>query len=208
MCGGTTTGKLAALPVVVHNRRMDAFRMPDLKTVPDNAERIASSDSALRVEFYRNPVDDMDHIRIFFPGDPLTQPDFLASPHYQQRFARQWARYQASQDQDQDQTVLEQVAWIDEATRRVLHAANIFSIEQLVGTPDDQISLVGPGMRALQERGRRMMEERATLAATPALEARVKELEAQLTELLQMSPTDIRAIREAAGKLTAGEDAP
>ena len=56
-----------------------------------------SGDEDVFAEFYKERRQKrLDHIRMKFPGDKRHEPDFLASPHYQQRFPRQWEAYQGA----------------------------------------------------------------------------------------------------------------
>ena len=68
-------------------------------TLPDNfdpnqpVQWLDEGDKGAHVVFYRHPVDGQEHVRIEFPGDTKSIPDYLATEYYQRRFARQWRVY-------------------------------------------------------------------------------------------------------------------
>jgi hypothetical protein len=87
------------------------------------------------VETGRPIFDDVDMIRIMFPGSKDTT---VGTAHYgyQQRFPKQWAQYKAKMDQTTSGTPLSSVTWLTKGQVAEMLAMNIRSVEQLAGMPD------------------------------------------------------------------------
>ena len=103
-------------------------------------------------EFYKHPLTGEHHIKFLIPGDPTFAPDFLADEHYQNKYPEQWDRYIKNEDQLEGQTRLNEVAWIDEAARNVLHGLSVQTIEQLANVPDGRLGAIGMGARDLRNK--------------------------------------------------------
>ncbi len=104
------------------------------------------------VEFYRNPVTDLDYIKKDFIGDkffkvdrPVTEEDKLA-------YARKWALYQQAEDQMKGQTRLRNVSWLDEAMKARLAEKGVMTLEQLAGLTDTHLDHLGPGVRKVRSK--------------------------------------------------------
>ena len=195
---------------------MEQTQIPDLNTPPAGAiaapgdlslpqvqqHRMAhmraaaeEGDESLMVEFYRNPVDGEDHIRIRIPGDKLYQPDFLATDYYKGRFALQWAAYQNQRSQFEGQTLLTECAWIDEGLRGELATFGVMTVEGLSGISDGNLDHIGPGARMLRDRARHYVEEREKLKA---FDAQAEENEKLKTQLADMAAR-LEALEKAGG---------
>ena len=152
--------------------------------IPNNGERVMDSgDEDVFAEFYKNSADDLDHIRLKFPGDKRHEPDFIASPHYQQRFPRQWEAYQAQVEQTAGQTPLTAVPWIDEAARYELMATHVHSLEQLAAVNDGNLDNMMIGARALRDRARTEVEKAAKADLFDEQAAELGEMKARLAAL-------------------------
>ena len=136
----------------------------------------------LMAEFYFCPIDDRDKIKIFIPGDKLTQPHFFATEEYQRKFPKQWDAYQSQKAQNEDKTPLESVNWMDEATRNHLKSIGIFNIEGLAAVTDGNLNTIGHGGATLRSRA---MEELVGLKSNEEaqrLEEENKQLRAALAK--------------------------
>ena len=147
------------------------------RTAPDPA------DAALGVEFYRHPVDGLDHVRIRIPGDKLHQPDFVADDHYKLRFARQWHAYQQDRSQFEGQTMLEQIVWIDHGMKEHLAFYGVKTLEGLAAVPDGNLDALGHGMRALRDKAKKEIEARAKAKSYDALKAEMDAMKAEMDAL-------------------------
>ena len=138
--------------------------MSDLSTITlteDNydpnagVQWIDDGDKGLHVEFYEHPVDGLDHVRITFPGDDKSRPDFLATDHYKMRFKRQWKVYKGELEEFAGQTRIETVSWIDPGLLHDMRRADIHTVEQLAGLSDSSIDSTNMlGLMAFREKAK------------------------------------------------------
>ena len=156
--------------------------------------RMDISDNAgdLMAEFYYCPIEDRDKVRIFIPGDKLTQPHFLATEEYQDKFPKQWKAFQDQQEQNSDKTPLESVNWMDEVTRNRLKSLGIFNIEALAAVSDNNLTAIGNGGRTLRTRA---MEELVSIKATDEVN-RLEDENAKLREALAAAATPKTAAKK------------
>ena len=142
--------------------------------------RYDSDDSGTHVEFYKHPVTGMDHIKFFFPGDKLFQPDYHVTDEYKARFPRQWEAYQKQSSQFEGQTLLNDIAWLDEASRNNLKAHNVFTLEQLAGMSDTGVDALGMGARKMREKAIEMLEGQKAAAEGNQLRELIAAQQAQM----------------------------
>ena len=152
------------------------------RSAPDPA------DAGLGVEFYKHPVDGLDHVRIRIPGDKLYQPDFVADDRHKVRFARQWEAYKSEQSQFAGQVMLESVAWIDMGMREHLAYYGIKTIEGLANVPDGNLDALGHGTRALRDRAKAEVEAKLKAASFDGLKAELDSMKAELETLRAAAP--------------------
>lgn len=152
---------------------------------PNNPQVRHGVDDNLFVRFYHNPVTDLDHIEINVPGDKHFRPDRPVTEEDKLRFERQWKAYSEGLDEFEGQTLLEDVAWVDVGTRRLLNSISVFTVDGLAAVNDGNLRHVGHGARTLRERARKFVAERDVEADKAATDARFDELAAQLAELRQ-----------------------
>lgn len=165
-------------------------------------------DAKLHVQFYMRPIiqeaaseearrpiyKDVEHVRIMIPGDKLNIVDRIASQDDRQRFAAQYAKFQAGQGQEVIGTRLEAVPWMTRSKVEEYKFFNIVTVEQLAACSDE----VGGKFPSFQSDKRRAQE---FLDASTGTDARVAELEKQLAEMREMmanSPQVLTSRRPAA----------
>ncbi|MGI9489345.1 MAG: hypothetical protein ACR2RF_26345 [Geminicoccaceae bacterium] len=141
------------------------------------------TDEDINVEFYRNPVDGKDHIKFLIPGDKTFQPDYLVDDMYKQRFPRQWEAYEAQRDQFAGQMRLEDIAWMDDATRNLFKAHNVYTVEMLAGVSDGNLAKLGPEGRIMRDKAREEVDQRSKAAAYEASEAEKAALRGELDQM-------------------------
>lgn len=144
---------------------------------------IHGGDEQLYVEFYKNPSDGLDHIKMMIPGDKTFMPDYIADERYQRRFPRQWEAYKTQKDQFEGQTRLEELAWVDPATRNHYNSFGIFTLEGLAQISDGNLSNLGPEARTFRERAQSEVETLAKAAAFEKNEAEKVAMQSQIDEL-------------------------
>jgi hypothetical protein len=160
-------------------------------TKVNNGQRVLhGSDEELFVTFYKNALSGKDHVKIRFPGDKHSTYDQPVKEKDKRRFAHAWDAYENQLERFPGQTRLEEVAWVDEATRLSLQAAGVFTVEQLAAVTDGNLEGIGMGARGL--RAKAQQEAARTAAAKKvgeidqekaAMAARVAELENKLQTL-------------------------
>lgn len=126
-------------------------------------------DSGLLVEFSKEPVHqeflsnqqgrpiytDVDYIRIHFPGDktkqifrPVNLNGCDKQPADPIRFPRQWAAFQAQEEQVQDGTPVIEWSFLTKGEAMSLKASGIHTVESLSTLPDTALTWLGArGMR-------------------------------------------------------------
>lgn len=144
------------------------------------------TDEDVAVEFYRNPVDGKDHIKFLIPGDKTFQPDYLVDDMYKQRFPRQWEAYEAQRDQFAGQMRLEEVAWMDDATRNHFKAHNVYTVEMLAAVNDGNLAKLGPEGRPMRDKAREEVDQRSKAAAYDASQAEKAAMQSQIDELTRI----------------------
>ena len=177
-------------------------------------------DRALAVRFYRNQVDERDHIEIKTPGDDRKVIDSLATPDYVSRFPRQWEAFQNGRD-DPDAILVNDMAWIDQASKDLLTKNAVNTVQQLAGMTEETVNASGVlGLDALVEKARKYLARMAGAselekerAARKAVEDRLAALEAKLSAAAPAparkgkgrgsSPEHMAKMREARAKQKA-----
>ena len=176
--------------------------------VPRNAQSMAdpAGDENLFVEFYKSPIDGLDHVRIRIPGDTTFEPDYLATGHYRKRFAAQWRVYRENESQTEGQLRFEDVAWLDEASRNRLKAFSIFTVEALATVSDGNVTNLGPGGRSWRERALAEIGLRRKAQAYDETQARIDALQAELATVKGEKGEKEEETKEEKGRRRQGHD--
>ena len=147
---------------------------------------IDEGDKALQVEFYQHPVDGQDHVKITIPGDPKTQPDYIATDHYKRRFKQQWRVYKGELEEYSDQCRIETVAWIDPGLLHDMKRVDIHTVEQLANMSDSSIDSTNMlGLMKLREKAKEHLAEKEKSSQYDTLAAQNAELIKRLEKLEQ-----------------------
>ena len=180
-------------------------------------------DSALVVKFYSQAVQqpfltvkegrpifhDVDYIMIFTPGDQLNIIDTIARPDHKNRFAQQWAAYQAGKAGDQQLVGTPVTAWpfLTASQAEEFKALKFFTVEQIANSSDLQLQRIGMtgGMNAhvIRDRAKAYL---SAAAGTAPIEAQAQE-NAELKERLAAMEKQVQAML-AAGVQPVAEEAP
>jgi transposase-like protein len=141
-------------------------------------------DEATRLEgrpVYRN----LEMVRIMFPGDntKVVERKVRRQPSGNQpsdidRFAKQWAAFQAQQEQVSDGTPLEHWPPLDKASILNLKARNIHTVEQLAGISDVNLSFMGA--RQMRDNAKAWLEEANSGGKVIAQQGEIQALKRQL----------------------------
>lgn len=128
----------------------------------------ANPDSVLDVRFYMRSEQDnyksdkegrpifyeVPYIQIRTPGNQLSEIDTPAREDHKQRFPEHWARFQNSQN-PQDQIVgtpVEQWPSINRAEAEELKGIRFFTVEQIAGASDLQMQRLGMNANVLRQK--------------------------------------------------------
>lgn len=169
----------------------DWSKVPD--AMEDTLPRYAM-DNKLHVQFYSRPVlqqalsdeagrpifADVDHVRVMVPGDKLSIIDRIASSDDQQRFAERWAKYKAGQGEQVVGTRLEAVPWMTRSKVEEYKFFHLHTVEQLANA-NDSVGQKFPSFHSDKAKAQQFLE------ATTGDSARIRELEAQVAELMKRS---------------------
>ena len=159
-----------------------------LNREPRNGELVGDKDdSKLFVQFYLNPTDDLDHVKIMIPGDKHHQPDFIADDRHKRRFPIAWRIYKGELAQFHGQTRLETVAWIDAGNVREFKNLEIHTVEQLAGMSDGTLSTAGMmGLRRFREKAIKYLAETEKTSAYDEVKSENADLKERLGKLEAM----------------------
>jgi len=167
-------------------------------------------DAAIVVKFYSRAVHqpfesqkqgrpiylDVDYIQIFTPGNQLNIVDTPARWEHKQRFAQQWAAYQAGKgDGSEMGTPVNQWPLLSSAQAEELRGVKFFTVEQIANASDGQLQSIGMvgGMNphVLRERAKAFLNAAAGNAPVEAqaqenaeLKSRLAAMEAQMQAML------------------------
>jgi hypothetical protein len=163
------------------------------------------SDKNLMVRFFVEPVymeaksnaagraifEDQNFVHIFAPGaktDYITRvqmEDRMDVPSHPHRFTRQWAQFQAQQEQVADGTPLEMCAFMAKHRVMELKAQRIFTAEQYAQLPDSILQNLGMGARREKELCKAYISEDEKVQALSKATAERDELKTEIELLRQ-----------------------
>lgn len=139
----------------------------------------------------RTIVQPADHGR--WDTDPITKQRRFVT--FAERFAEQYARFKAGEQQTQAGTPLAELTFLTEAKRRELKALSIYTAEQLAGLEGNQLKALGQGGRLLKDQAQAYLDAASNGVDASELAALVKsqssviaELQAKLAEFEAMDP--------------------
>src|SRR5258706_738785 len=178
-------------------------------------------DQKLMVKFYKQPIkmeaasiaegrpiyQDFDYIHIIVPG----QRDDLkteVTDTYRRRFARQWAAYQAREDQNVIGTRLEEIPWLTASQVLEFKGLNVLTIEQLADLPDVH-AMKFMGAHEIKARAKRFLEAARGEAPILKLEAENDELkrtvgqQSEQIAAMQQAISDLQAANKPKVSLKA-----
>jgi len=181
-------------------------------------------DAALLVKFHRLPVqqpfksniegrpifEDVDYIQIFTPGNQLNIIDTPVRPEHKQRFAQQWAAYEAAHKQDTAVTGTPVSAWpfLTASQAEEFKAVKFFTVEQIANASDMQLQSLGMmgGMNphVIRERAKAYLQAAAGTAAPQQQAAELAELKAKNEEMQRQ----LNALMAAQNGMIASEQEP
>jgi len=131
--------------------------------------------------------DEIDHIKIIAPGSRDTMVTEV-NDGYKQRFPKQWARYQANQDQNVSGTPLATIPWMSVGQVAELNAVGCKTAEQLVAMPD-AVSQKFMGHHQLKARTQAFLDAAAGAAPLLKMQEELTKRDEQIAELRGMIET-------------------
>lgn len=161
----------------------------------------SEADKKLMVVFYKDVVknelksteagrpifDEVDLVKIITPGSRDT---FVgdATEAYQQRFPQQWARFKTGKEQKMAGTPLSQLPWLSLAQIAEFQALGCYTVEQLVGMPDN-VSHRFMGYHAIKQRAQTYLDAAKEAAPSLKLQAELQKRDDEIKELRGMIET-------------------
>lgn len=152
--------------------------------------------NAVKSEEAGRPIfDEIDFIKVMTPG---SRDSFVgkATPHYQHRFARQWAAYKAGKEQSADGTPIEEVPFLSVSQVAELKAVNVKTLEHLASMPDVLMQKF-MGAHALKQRAQLFLNAAKDNAPMIKLQSELEKrdneidvLKRQMSELLAAKALD------------------
>jgi hypothetical protein len=144
------------------------------------------------------PIFDQRHmIKVITPGSKDIMVN-KATENYQRRFAKQWERYKANQDQTPDGTPLDQVPFLSVTQIAELRALNVMSLEGLAGMADT-VAHRFMGFHEMRTKAQKYLDAAKSAAPITALQGQVDDLKST-NEVLQRQITALMAANEAKAK--------
>lgn len=159
------------------------------------------------VEFYKDSVHsqfksdeaghpvfvDCDMIRITTPGDTKTEIDTRVEEHHKRRFAAQWKKYQAGENQEVNGWKLKEWPQATSSQVKLLNYHNVFTVEQLSSISDNAVVQLGPDINSLRIKARaalKMAEDNGLVEKQASEMAEMRDQIASLTALLKQPATE------------------
>jgi hypothetical protein len=169
-----------------------------------NGQTLRDSDEIANIEFRKDPVDGLPHIRFLFTGEEhLCVPDYVVNENFKERFPRQWAAFEAGEDQHAGQTHLRDVTWLDEVARQHLYSKHIFTVETLANITDTGLTGIGMQGRKFRDRAQGHMQSAEKASAFDQVTALLSEKDQKLIELTARLDALENPKKEAAKARTA-----
>lgn len=135
-----------------------------------------------KTEQQKRPIfDEIKMVRIFTPGSR----DIMvgkATPHYQERFPKQWAAFMQGQDQPLGGTPIEEVPFLSVGQVAELRAINVRTLEQLAYMPDNLAQAI-MGNFALRQKAIDLIAANKEHAPAKALEEELAKRDKELAEM-------------------------
>ncbi len=171
--------------------------MSFIDTTPDFQAGAKDQDTAYP-EFRMQPVqnnfesarqarpvfEEKEFVHIFVPGDRKSEWDGHVKPEHRQRWPRHYAAFKASQEMPTEGTPLAEWPAVTRSQVLELAAANVKTVEQLAGLPDDLLSkAVSMGGLGLREKALRFLEFAKGAAPMEALAAENADLKSKMAAM-------------------------
>lgn len=154
------------------------------------------SDDQLWVKFFKQAVhmkaksekagrpiyEDRDFISIIVPGSTDKHVREVRESD-KERFAVQWAKYLANQEQVPDGTPLEDWPVLTASQREELKHLKVYTVETIAGLSDAQCQKLGPGYTGIRAKAQAFLEVARDSAAAQRYAAENEQLRRELEDL-------------------------
>jgi len=122
-------------------------------------------------------------VKIIAPGNDKEVVDRIVLQRDKERFPKEWYKFTHNEAPEVDGTPIEFWPQLDKAQADTLKANNIFSVENLAGVSDQDISGLGMGMLELKKKAKTWIELQDGSADMNKLAEKNRKLEEQLAAL-------------------------
>lgn len=161
-------------------------------------EQVAVKNEAKSAAVGHPVFDDVDFIKIMFPGDKTKVVFKKVNEEYKQRYPKQWAAYKAQELQVQEGFPINEWPVLTKAEAANLKANGIHTVEQLANIPDTALGVM-LGARTYREKARATLSKAADGKAVLAMQAENETLKADIEALKQQ-------VKELANPKTTEKD--
>lgn len=137
---------------------------------------------------------DMPYVEIRIPGNKTTIINRAVKKRDIMQFPRQWAAFQASEEQPLDGTPLAEWPHVTRAMVEEMRHFGIMTVEQLVAMPDAQAQQF-MGINILRQKAKDFLELAKSTAPIEELRSENDALKAQLEEM-QVAIAEMKAVQD------------
>jgi hypothetical protein len=135
---------------------IDHQRTPDA-CIPVFYKRVVP-DLELTEKTGKQQFKELDWIDIVIPGNEREKVSVAVLQEHKDRFAKQWARYEAGEESRPEGFPVMEWPQISRAMAKTLEADKVFTVEQLSQLPDQNLMELGPGYLELKYRAVKWLE--------------------------------------------------
>lgn len=167
--------------------RADDSKLPGLFSI-EAVQNMKKSEEAGRPIF-----EDVEYIRILFPGDNTREIYRPAKDEDKQKYADEYRRFKEGLEQTFSGTPLSAWGALHSSTIAELKALRVYTVEQLANLSEIGIGKLGMGARDMVAKAQSFLSRNTE---NDLLKARVAELEAEVAKLREEKPRRGRQPRE------------
>lgn len=130
---------------------------------------------------------DVPHIRKLIPGDSTNIIERVAKDYDKQQHPREWAAFEAQQQQGHEGMPLEQWPQITRAQVKEAKYFEVHTVEQMAGLADAHCQRLGMGFLDLRNKARAYLDAAAGTAQSTAQAAEIDRLRQEIENLKAMT---------------------
>lgn len=139
---------------------------------------------------------DAEYVEVIIPKSKSFRPVFRVKDEHRQRWPQQYAAFKQSMESVPDGYRLDEWALMPRSMAETLKGLQIYTIEQFVTIPADDLKILGPGILELQKQGEEILSQRdEKQEQIDALKKQNQDLQIRL-ERLEVTSSDVEEPEE------------